>query len=148
VSETPRAALGSLTNQLEGKQVEIGVALLAAIFVGCGGGSSAGVPRTPHAARTPQQDEQKGDREEATERRSAAPPPSPADRCTDGTCFPCGNGYCPNGFYCDLGTKGGAACSWLPACAKDASCTCVTRAFGSCTCATEGGGAHLSCAKN
>src|SRR5258707_10172659 len=127
--------------------LEIGFALVATIVVACGGGS-AGVPRTLHTARTPHRDARKDDSADTTVGRPVTAPPSPADRCTDGTCFPCGSGYCPNGFYCDLGTKGGAACGWLPACAKEASCACVTRAFGACTCATESGGAQLSCPKN
>lgn len=135
-----------LARPLEG--IQISVVLLSTIVVACGGGSSASVPRTESAARTPERSERRGNADDTTERRCTAAPPSPADRCTDGTCFPCGSGYCPNGFYCDLNAKGGAACSWLLACAKDASCSCVTRAFGACTCATEGGGAQLSCAKN
>lgn len=72
----------------------------------------------------------------------AAPPA--ARRCTDGTCFACGSGYCPAGYFCDEGASGGAACSWLPVCAKSA-CACLKRALGSCTCDDGEGGAHVKC---
>src|SRR5688572_12979607 len=50
--------------------------------------------------------------EEGEESESSAP----VSRCADGTCFECGAGLCPKGFYCDEGAPGGAACSWLPEC--------------------------------
>ncbi|MCA9593512.1 MAG: hypothetical protein KC776_09390 [Myxococcales bacterium] len=61
--------------------------------------------------------------------------------CDDGTCFQCGEGLCPKGFYCDEKATGGAACSWLPECAADASCGCVTKVLGSdCSCTEKSGG--------
>jgi hypothetical protein len=53
---------------------------------------------------------------------------------------------CPTGFYCDQDAAGGAACSWLPECAKDPSCACVERALGaSCSCSSSAGGPSVSC---
>jgi hypothetical protein len=72
-------------------------------------------------------------------------PPSAVQRCADGTCFACGAGYCPNGFYCDESAKGGASCSWLPTCAGKSGCGCLTRALGSCKCDDGQGGPHVRC---
>jgi hypothetical protein len=114
-----------------------------ALLVACGSGNSGTVPLTGRAV--PSKHHEEASQEEGSPGRAAAPPEPPTARCIDGTCFPCGGGYCPNGFYCDENTKGGAACSWLVACAKGATCNCVTRALGSCTCSVEGGGAHVRC---
>jgi hypothetical protein len=66
--------------------------------------------------------------------------------CDDGTCFRCGDGICPSGFYCDEDAKGGAACAWLPSCAESASCACVKQALGvSCRCQEQAGGISVSC---
>src|SRR5690606_21298991 len=67
--------------------------------------------------------------------------------CSDGTCFVCGDGMCPMGFYCDEQATGGAACSWLPECAETASCDCVQEVLGSsCSCEVDAsGGPHVSC---
>ena len=75
-----------------------------------------------------------------------APAAPQAPSCDDGTCFPCGDGICPKGFYCDRKAPGGPACSWLPACAKQASCSCVTKTLGSgCSCNAENGGVYVDC---
>ncbi len=61
--------------------------------------------------------------------------------CDDGTCFNCGDGLCPKGFYCDAQAAGGPACSWLPECAESPSCTCLEKVLGSdCRCAEKNGG--------
>jgi hypothetical protein len=67
--------------------------------------------------------------------------------CSDGTCFVCGEGMCPKGFYGDEQAEGGPACSWLPDCAEDATCDCVKGALGSgCSCEEYGdGGSHVTC---
>jgi hypothetical protein len=75
----------------------------------------------------------------------AEPGPTGPD-CSDGTCFVCGDGMCPVGFYCDERASGGSACSWLPECADNASCACVTGVLGaSCTCDERAGGPSVSC---
>jgi len=66
--------------------------------------------------------------------------------CSDQTCFPCGEGMCPVGFYCDEKANKGPACSWLPECADAASCSCVTSVLGSsCSCDDASGGPHVTC---
>jgi hypothetical protein len=75
---------------------------------------------------------------------SGQPSSSAPDPCRDGTCFVCGDGICPLGYFCD--ESGEPACAWLPACAATATCPCVTAALGSaCTCQARGDGAFVSC---
>lgn len=72
--------------------------------------------------------------------------PAPAEPCEDGSCVHCGEGMCPNGFYCDESAEGGAACSWLPECASTPTCQCVTQAIGKkCSCTERSDVAFLSC---
>jgi hypothetical protein len=59
--------------------------------------------------------------------------------CSDGTCFSCGDGFCPKGFYCDRKSGG---CSWLPECAQEASCACVSRVLSDCSCTEDSGGVY------
>ncbi len=71
---------------------------------------------------------------------------SSGSECADGTCFACGDDYCPNGFYCHDNAPGGAGCSWLPECAETATCSCVESALGDgCTCEERDGGIHVTC---
>lgn len=66
--------------------------------------------------------------------------------CDDGTCFPCGEGICPKGSFCDLGAAGGPACAWLTECAGDPSCSCVQGVLGaSCSCQGDQGGPVVQC---
>lgn len=66
--------------------------------------------------------------------------------CADGTCFTCGEAFCPLGWYCDDGAKGGSACSWVPECADEASCACVEAVLGTgCKCQEREGGVHVDC---
>src|SRR5688500_3063523 len=99
----------------------VSLALLSA----CGGGTVAGKP-AEHADPEEDAPEQTGDSAPASDEDEAASEP-PALACADGTCTPCGDGLCPNGWYCDETAKGGAACSWLPECAKKPGCACVER---------------------
>ena len=83
-----------------------------------------------------------------TDAAEAAPvekAPPAAKRCDDGTCFACGAGYCPAGFYCDESVKGGASCSWLPSCTAKSGCGCLSRALGACKCEDAQGGPHVRC---
>lgn len=65
--------------------------------------------------------------------------------CSDGSCFECGEGICPVGFYCE--TAGGAApgCGWSAACAQKPSCACLAPTTKGCTCQDRGGFPHVSC---
>ena len=82
---------------------------------------------------------------EATEAEPEEKPQPAAKRCADGTCFACGAGYCPTGFYCDESAKGGASCSWLPSCAGKSGCGCLSRALSGCKCETVENGPHVRC---
>ena len=69
-----------------------------------------------------------------------------ASECADGTCFACGDSYCPDGFFCHDNAPGGAGCSWLPECAETTTCSCVEAALGDgCTCEEREGGIHVTC---
>jgi hypothetical protein len=74
-----------------------------------------------------------------------AAPAAPADPCADGSCFACGTGFCPAGFYCDESAQGGPGCGWLPACAPKMGCGCLDGVMSGCTCSESGGAPHLTC---
>jgi hypothetical protein len=114
------------------------------VFSACGGGTTAGKPAEHADASGEESSEESGDGPAAAEDEEAASEP-PAAACSDGTCTPCGEGFCPNGWYCDETAKGGAACSWLPECAKKPGCACVERALSGCSCEERDGGQHVSC---
>ena len=66
--------------------------------------------------------------------------------CTDEGCFDCGDGFCMQGWYCDLGVRGGPACSFVPECEAQSSCACVTAVLGGgCRCDERDGGAYVTC---
>ena len=99
---------------------------------GCGGGSTRGADSPGESGS-----------EEGYEGYGAG---DSLPECEDGTCFACGDTYCPNGFYCDDGAPGGPGCSWLPECADAVTCSCVKDALGEdCTCEERDGGIHVTC---
>jgi hypothetical protein len=118
-----------------------------ALMSACGGGEARiSAPQSPNAA-PPHTAKAKPARDNA----KAADPShdddaAPASACADATCFTCGGGFCPSGWYCDEGASGGPACSWLPECSK-AGCSCLDKALGrsGCSCKDADGGPHLSC---
>ncbi len=117
--------------------------LLAALALGCLVSSCGGATPKAHAPREQADDTPAG----STSGSSDSAPETPqAPSCDDGTCFPCGDGICPKGFYCDRKAAGGPACSWLPDCAKQVSCDCVTKTLGSgCSCNADNGGVYVDC---
>lgn len=118
----------------------VAMALLSA----CGGGTAASKPAEHAEAGDEDSPADTGDGSEASgEDEGASEPAAPA--CADGSCTPCGEGLCPNGWYCDETAKGGPACSWLPECAKKPGCACVERALSGCSCEERDGGQHVSC---
>lgn len=70
---------------------------------------------------------------------------APSSTCADGSCFACGSGVCPAGFYCDESAQGGPGCSWLPTCAPKASCACIERVLTDCSCSESDGAPHVKC---
>jgi hypothetical protein len=110
------------------------VAALAwlAVASGCGGSQPSARHHTSgrHAADTPAS--------ESSEPDTAG--------CHDETCFVCGGAMCLKGFYCDQGLSGGPACSWLPECAGEATCSCLKSVLGSeCSCEERDNGVFLRC---
>jgi hypothetical protein len=120
-----------------------GFTLLLLAVAGCGAGTSAS-KGPDHGTTAAESDEsEEGEDSDEAEPRSKKPR---RPRCDDGTCFECGAGICPSGFYCDQNAEGGAACSWLPECPSKASCGCVKKTLGSgCSCEERAGGTHVDC---
>ena len=81
---------------------------------------------------------------EGSEEAGAAPS-GESDPCADGSCFACGSGQCPAGFYCDESAAGGPGCSWLPECAPKSSCACLGRVLSGCSCSESNGGPRVTC---
>lgn len=118
--------------------------IMTALFaVACGGSEPEAKAPVGKAAAPDVATERSGS--EAPEAEPEEKPQPAAKRCADGTCFACGAGYCPTGFYCDESAKGGASCSWLPSCAGKSGCGCLGRALASCKCEDSQGGPHVRC---
>lgn len=66
--------------------------------------------------------------------------------CSDGTCFECGSGLCPQGAYCDASAPGGPACAWIQECPGSPSCACLAKVLGAaCSCDASAGSPHVTC---
>lgn len=122
---------------------------LALVFAGTSCGSSpAPEAKTADFADDTDVNAPSGASDEASE-EGGGDEPSAAEAarepCADGSCFACGSGFCPPGFYCDEGAQGGAACAWLPECAPKMTCDCIERVVSGCSCSERGGAPHLSC---
>lgn len=114
--------------------------LVLGLVVSCGGGGGGGANGKPVAGGDEAHDR---DNPAKTDEDSADESETASDPCADQSCFRCGDGICPKGFYCD--EKAGA-CSWLPECASEASCSCVKQGAGdSCTCEEKSGGVYARC---
>jgi hypothetical protein len=112
-------------------------------FVGaCGGGTK---PEVHSGGETPARES--GGMDSAENGAADVAPAAPRlPSCEDGTCFTCGETICMAGFYCDADAPGGAACSWLPACAERGACGCLKRELGAeCRCEERSGGPHVTC---
>jgi len=117
----------------------------ALVAAACGGRSSSKPADTASGPRSAHADPSSGGGEEAEEDEPGEAAPA-LPRCDDGTCFACGQGICPKGFYCDEQAVGGAACSWLPSCPTEPACSCVKRTLGAgCSCEEREGGVFVSC---
>lgn len=115
--------------------------LQLALLAGCGSPPPADDPSTAESSASPEAPE------ENDESTAAAPDPEPVrPSCSDGTCFECGSGLCPQGAYCDSGAPGGPACAWIQECPGSPSCSCLGKVLGaSCTCDDGAGGPTVSC---
>ncbi|MEZ4221895.1 MAG: hypothetical protein R3B13_13260 [Polyangiaceae bacterium] len=112
-------------------------ALWALLLAACGGGQGGGAGSQVGGTDRP---ENGGETAEAGG-DSHAEAPTPA--CNDEGCFPCGEGLCPKGFYCDQQAPGGPACSWLPECAAEPTCACLSKSLGSeCSCSEKSSGVY------
>jgi hypothetical protein len=123
---------------------------LAAFCIRCGS-SAAPEAKAPDSdnesadAEGSPADSDEEEEEEAGADGSAEEPAARADPCADGSCFACGTGFCPPGFYCDESAQGGPGCAWLPACAPKMTCSCIEREVSGCACSESGGAPHLTC---
>ncbi|HQP39599.1 MAG TPA: hypothetical protein PLI95_30655 [Polyangiaceae bacterium] len=102
-----------------------------AACLGCGGPQTA--TNGPHG---------KGGRSSAS---GPAEPQLPS--CDDGTCFSCGDGVCPSGFYCET-NKGTTGCASNLACPKSPSCDCLRTSLSKdprCSCEDRKGVAFVTC---
>ncbi|MBK7585029.1 MAG: hypothetical protein IPI67_33170 [Myxococcales bacterium] len=108
---------------------------------GCGGGTAS--PAKSAGQKNGQKssgETGEGGEQSGSETEAASSP------CQDGSCFECGKGLCPKGFYCDEKAGGGPACAWLPECAASATCACVKQVLGSaCSCAEKSVGVSVTC---
>ncbi|HWA70910.1 MAG TPA: hypothetical protein VG937_01175 [Polyangiaceae bacterium] len=113
------------------------------VLLACGGESTK-PPESSHTASAKAAPE-KPSASEGSE-AEAETESTPRSTCEDGTCFECGSGTCPQGWYCDENAKGGAACSWLPECGKKLDCACIEKTLGSgCACSEADSGLHVTC---
>ncbi len=107
----------------------------AALLCACGG-----------AAKPAHTGTGSGESSQSVESTEETPSGPVGPDCSDGTCFACGSGLCPTGWYCDEKASAGPSCSWLPECAASSTCQCLTRQLGAaCRCEEREGGPHLSC---
>jgi hypothetical protein len=116
------------------------------LAISCGGGGGS---KPAESASGSEEGDTRGSAEdgdeggaEAEEAATAAPRRM---SCDDGTCSPCGEGFCLAGWYCDETAKGGPSCGWLRECPEKASCACLNRVFSTCSCEEKTGGVHLTC---
>lgn len=127
--------------------VTLASSLPLALVTGCGGEGTP-APESAHQAASGAKSDSNDDDDAASDDAAGGEDEAesaPRAACDDGTCFVCGAGSCPSGWYCDEGAQGGAACSWLPEC-KKTDCACINKVLGSgCSCAEEGGGPHAKC---
>ncbi|HVJ20286.1 MAG TPA: hypothetical protein VM686_32950 [Polyangiaceae bacterium] len=117
------------------------------LAISCGGGGGSSKPAESAAEGDDASGESSaGDAEEGTSDAEDAAPAAPRRMsCDDGTCSPCGEGFCLAGWYCDETAKGGPSCGWLRECPEKVSCGCLSRVFSSCSCEEKAGGVHLTC---
>jgi hypothetical protein len=121
---------------------------LAAFCIRCGSSATPEAKAPDGENESAGEDEPEADNDEEEEGSADSPaeePAASADPCADGSCFACGSGFCPPGFYCDESAQGGPGCAWLPACAPKMTCSCIEGEVSGCSCIESGGAPHLTC---
>ncbi|MCU0693094.1 MAG: hypothetical protein MUF54_17000 [Polyangiaceae bacterium] len=111
-------------------------ASIAATALGCGGKATT----SASTARDAQQ---------GSGWSSDGTPEASTDPCRDGTCVTCGDGICPDGFYCET-TGARSGCAWSTACPSKPTCACLQaelRDDPKCTCEQREGFAFVTCAQ-
>ncbi|MCU0657253.1 MAG: hypothetical protein MUF64_18935 [Polyangiaceae bacterium] len=110
---------------------------------------ACGAPGTPGGSKTPAPTSSAAS--EAPSAPKADPGTKPAEAsgparpsCADGSCFECGEGVCPAGFFCQK-SAGVAGCAWATECPQKPTCACVAPLAPGCTCAERGGFPHVTC---
>ena len=116
---------------------------LALALVACGGAKPDA--KGPDAA-SGTKDAGKTDGAKTDEKPETAPAAQAKPSCADGSCVECGDGICPNGFYCEKG-KGSAApaCAWAAPCVEKPTCACLAPHVKGCSCQDKGGIAFVQC---
>ncbi len=105
----------------------------------CGGGqASGGSTNTPESQTSDSEGDYASD-DFGGDASEEAPVQNP---CADGSCTSCGDNVCLEGFFCDEQAQ---ACSWLPQCADDFSCSCLKQTLTDCSCSEREGGVYVSC---
>ncbi|MBI5536770.1 MAG: hypothetical protein HY898_28880 [Deltaproteobacteria bacterium] len=108
--------------------------LLAAIMLACLG--CGGQQTTTSKANGPK-----------SQNGSSGPSEPQLPSCDDGTCFACGDGICPTGFYCES-NKGVTGCASHPSCPKNPTCDCMRTTLQRdprCKCEDRKGVAFVTC---
>lgn len=68
--------------------------------------------------------------------------PTQAPPCAGESCSRCGQAACLAGFFCE---EASSACSWLPNCAQDLSCSCLQAEMPNCDCEERDGDVFVNC---
>ncbi|MCS6901555.1 MAG: hypothetical protein RMJ98_18085 [Myxococcales bacterium] len=76
--------------------------------------------------------------------KPAAPKGPQGPSCEDGSCFVCGDGICPAGFYCQK-SGGVTGCAWAVECTPKPSCSCIGPLTRGCSCEERSGFPHVIC---
>ena len=131
--------------RLRGRPLLSMLGVLALLVAACGApGTSAPGSKTPEGsgagASSPAGGDSKAPAGSGAPEASGPKKPS----CADGSCFECGEGVCPVGFYCQK-SGGTAGCAWASECAQKPSCACVGPLSTGCSCEERGGVPHVTC---
>ena len=126
-----------------GRLLLLSLLALAMVLLACGAPGASG-PGAKGAGDPPAG----ADPQNGTPSGAGAGPVAPEGpqkpSCEDGSCFVCGEGICPAGFYCQK-SGGATGCAWAAECAQKPSCACVAPLTKGCSCEERGGFPHVTC---